>query len=70
MSRKDTIEISPDLPKTLMRALDGAGIHHLEHLTRMSESELLRLHGMGSKALGMLRDALAANSQSFAKEEK
>lgn len=53
-----------------MRALDGADIHHLEHLARMSESELLRLHGMGPKALGMLREALASNRQSFAKEER
>lgn len=53
-----------------MRTLDGSGIHHLEHLARMSGSELLRLHGMGPKALGMLREALASNNQSFAKEEK
>jgi len=31
-----------------------------------SESDLLKLHGVGPKAIGRLRHALAAASQSFA----
>jgi hypothetical protein len=41
------------------RALAGAGYAGLEQLTRVSAPELLRLHGMGPKALVQLRHALA-----------
>jgi hypothetical protein len=38
----------------------------LEQLTTVEEAELLRLHGMGPKALGLLRAALEARGLSFA----
>jgi len=63
-----------DLPEGLSRparrALSGAGIERLEHLGQMNESEVLRLHGMGPKALEQLRSALAARGRSFAGEER
>jgi len=63
-----------DLPEGLSRparrALAGAGIERLEHLSRMSESEVHRLHGMGPKALEQLRSALATKGRSFAVEER
>lgn len=58
-----------DLPKIsapAQRALAAAGYTHLAQLTAVSEAELLKLHGMGPKALGILRQALAAQGLSFA----
>lgn len=48
------------------RALAGAGYTRLEQLTRVGAPELLKLHGMGPKALDQLRAALAARGLSFA----
>lgn len=62
-----------DLPKIsqpAVRALAGVGIHRLKQLTRFSETEIGRLHGMGPKALGILRQALADRGLAFADEEK
>ena len=54
------------LGKPAKRALANAGIHDLDQLTAMTESELLELHGMGQKALGQLRLALADRGKSLA----
>jgi hypothetical protein len=59
-------EIPPTLPSPARRALVNAGYERLEQLTRVRESELAELHGMGPKALGQLREALAARGASFA----
>ncbi len=48
------------------RALDGAGYIHLEQLTKVSESELKKLHGMGPKAINLLRSTLEEKGLSFA----
>ena len=48
------------------RALNGAGYMRLEQLTRVSEAELKQLHGMGPKAIELLRSALDAKGLSFA----
>ena len=44
----------------------GAGYVRLEQLTKLRESEMMRLHGMGPKALEQLRRALAAQGLAFA----
>lgn len=57
-------------PKTsapAQRALDGAGYTSLEDLTKVTEADLLKLHGMGQKAIGILREALAAKGLAFKK---
>jgi len=63
-----------DLPKGLSaparRALDGAGFIHLEQLTGVSEAELKKLHGMGPKAINLLRSALEEKGLSFADGKK
>ena len=62
-----------DLPKIgrpAQQALTEAGIQRLEQLTRFSEKEILRLHGMGPKALGILRQALADRGLSFAEKKE
>lgn len=54
-----------ELSKPAQRALAAAGYARLEHLTKVSEADLKRLHGMGPKALDQLRRALAARGLSF-----
>ena len=56
------------LSKPAQRALAAAGYVRLEQLTTVSEAELLKLHGMGPKALGLLRSVLQARGLSFADE--
>ncbi len=55
-----------DLPRPARRALSGAGYVRLYQLTTVSEADVLRLHGMGPKAVDQLRRALDANDWSFA----
>lgn len=55
----------PKLAQPALRALAGAGVHRLEQLTVFSETEIKQLHGMGPKALGQLRQALADRGLSF-----
>ena len=57
-----------DLPKIgapATRALEAAGYTTLKQLTRVTEAEIAQLHGMGPKALGILREALKADVLSF-----
>ena len=59
---------SPDLPKIgapATRALASIGVTRLDQLDGRSEKELLDLHGFGPRALGILRDALAAEGLSM-----
>jgi hypothetical protein len=55
----------PGLSGPALRALAGAGVRTVADLTQWSEAELAALHGMGPKALGALRAALAASGQQF-----
>lgn len=63
-----------DLPKSIgnpaTRALTGAGITRLEQLTQKSEAEILNLHGVGPRAIRILREALAERGLSFADKAK
>ncbi|MFZ2528720.1 MAG: DNA-binding protein [Rhodococcus sp. (in: high G+C Gram-positive bacteria)] len=57
------------LPKTsapAQRALDDIGVANLDDLTRYTERDLLALHGMGPKAVRILRDELTRHGLSFA----
>ena len=55
----------PKIGAPATRALVAAGYSRLNQLTKASEAELGQLHGMGPKALGILRDALKENGLSF-----
>lgn len=60
-----------DLPKLgapAERALAGAGYTHLAQLTQVRADDLRKLHGMGPKAISILRNALAARGLTFAGE--
>jgi len=58
------------LSKPAQRALASAGYRRLEQLTGVREAELMRLHGMGPKALDQLRQALGAKGLSFANAQR
>jgi hypothetical protein len=49
-----------------IRALASLGVTELDQLTRFTEAELKALHGMGPKALGVLKTALAARGKALA----
>ena len=59
-------DLPAGLSKPARRALAAAGYVRLEQLTKGSEAEVMKLHGMGPKALDQLRRALAARDQRFA----
>lgn len=48
-----------------LRALKAAGVRSVADLSRWSEKDLAALHGMGPKALTILRDALVASGRRF-----
>ena len=54
------------IPQPALRAFAAAGYTRLQDFTRASEAELLQLHGVGPKAVRLLRDALAARGLAFA----
>jgi len=65
---KNETRTDNDLPRIgapATRALEAAGYTSLKQLTKVSEAELGQLHGMGPKALGILREALKAKGWSF-----
>ncbi len=55
----------PKLAAPAQRALANAGYTHLTQLTKLTEAQLLALHGMGPNALATLRAALAAKGLAF-----
>ena len=55
----------PKIGAPATRALESAGYSHLEQLTKVTEAELSQLHGMGPKALGILRETLKEKGLSF-----
>ncbi len=58
-----------DLPKSIGRpatqALAFAGITTLAQVAELTEAELRAMHGVGPRAVRILREALRANGQSF-----
>lgn len=60
------IDLPVELAAPARRALVGAGYLRLEQLSRVSEAEIKRLHGIGPNALKQHRRALAAKGLSFA----
>ncbi|MBZ5202650.1 DNA-binding protein [Planomicrobium chinense] len=65
-------EIEHSLPHSIGRpatnALLLAGFTHLEQFTTVSEKELLKLHGVGPKAVRILREALHEKALSFSED--
>ena len=59
-------DLPSKLAKPAQRALEGAGYLRLDQFTKLSEVEVLKLHGMGPKALEQIRLALNERGLSFA----
>lgn len=62
----DATHALPAIGAPATRALIGAGYTRLAQLTRVTEDELLALHGVGPRAIRILREALAAEGKGFA----
>lgn len=62
MTHNDNIvesNLPTGLSKPAIRALAGAGYLRLEQFAKLSEAEVLQLHGVGPKAMDLIRDALS-----------
>ncbi len=58
----------PDLPRIgapASRALATVGVTRLEHVAAMREAEVMALHGVGLKAIRLLRTAMAERGLAF-----
>ena len=51
------IKFFPELNKPAQRELAGAGISRLGQFTKVSEAEVMQIHGMGPKAMELIRQA-------------
>ena len=63
-------DLPPGLGKPALRALSAAGYTRLDQFTTIKESDLQALHGVGPKAIGIIRDALRNTGRSFANSDK
>jgi hypothetical protein len=59
-------DLPPGIGAPARRAIEGAGYTRLDQLAGVSEAGVLKLHGVGPKALRLLRQALAERGLSFA----
>ena len=70
MKQPKNDELLSNLPAGLaqpaLRALSAAGIIRLEQFTAIKESDLLKMHGIGPKAIDLIRKALETREQAFA----
>jgi hypothetical protein len=57
------------ISKPALRALASVGATRLDQVTRFTEAELLALHGMGPKAIGIIKAALLAQRKSLARDK-
>jgi len=58
MKPNETVPIPAGIGKPALRALAAAGIKSLEDVARTSEDDLLELHGVGPRAIEILKAAL------------
>jgi uncharacterized protein YdhG (YjbR/CyaY superfamily) len=64
-AKEHETSVFPKISAPATRALEAAGYSRLEQLTKVTEAELGQLHGMGPKALGILRGTLKEKGISF-----
>lgn len=55
----------PNIGAPATRALTQAGYTTLKQLTKLNEAELLQMHGVGPRAIRILKEALKAKGWSF-----
>lgn len=63
--KKDDNNPFGKLAKPAQRALAGAGIQTLKQLSQLTESEFMKLHGIGKNALATLKEDLRKEELSF-----
>jgi hypothetical protein len=63
--RRPTDSFLADVGAPARRALEREGITNLNKLSRYSEAELLRLHGLGPSSIPKLKRALEAEGMGF-----
>jgi hypothetical protein len=68
MKEKKELHPFDKLSKPAQRALANARITTLEQLSRLTEAEFMKLHGIGKSTLPPLKAALAENYLEFAKK--
>ncbi len=61
-------DFPPGLARPARRALLGAGYTHIEQLAQVSADEIMKLHGIGGKAIRQLRQALDEKGLAFTDE--
>ena len=65
-----TLRALPRIGAPATRALQDAGVTTLADLTEWTEQELLALHGMGPRAIGILQEHLAVDGLSFRSDSR
>jgi predicted flap endonuclease-1-like 5' DNA nuclease len=65
MKKQPESEFPKGVAKPAIRALASVGVSRLDQVTRFSEAELLALHGMGPKAIRLIKEALRAKGKSL-----
>ncbi len=68
MTNKSETNFPPKLAKPAQRALASAGIFTIEQLTNWTEIDLMKLHGMGPKAMAQLLAAVEEKGLHFKKQ--
>ena len=58
----------PKISKPANRSLHNAGYYKIEQFTKVTESEILKIHGVGPKAVRILNEALKEKGLAFAKK--
>ena len=70
MADQKNLEPMSDFPAGLsqpaLRAFAAAGYTRLDQFTTITEADLLQWHGVGPKAIRLLRSALQVQGKSFA----
>ena len=66
-TRKNPESELPKLSGPANRALEDAGFYRLEQFTEVTEADLLKLHGVGPKAIRILNEFLKEKGLSFKK---
>ncbi|MCL6601648.1 MAG: DNA-binding protein [Paenibacillus sp.] len=68
MSERSIIMDLPKISKPADRALHNAGFDRLEQFTKVTESDILKIHGVGPKAVRILNVALKEKGLCFAQK--
>lgn len=65
MKEKKGVHSFDKLAKPAQRALANAGMNSLDDLSKLSEKEFMKLHGIGKNSLQKLKAEMTENGLSF-----